>query len=106
MEGSRIVLITGGNSGLGFETIKSLLRSEHRYQILLGSRVIKKGQDAIYSLLSEFSSSISSIELIQVDIEDDESILNVFTQVEERHGRIDILVNNAGLQCSKYWSRG
>ncbi|KAK1986107.1 short-chain dehydrogenase [Colletotrichum cereale] len=96
MSSKRILLITGANTGIGFETARALLGSERPYHILLGSRSIDKGAAAISNLESEFPSTTSSLELLQVDIVDDDSILKAFQSVKDKHGVLDVLVNNAG----------
>lgn len=36
---SKIVIVTGGNSGIGYETVKKILQSDKaRYTVLLGAR--------------------------------------------------------------------
>lgn len=41
-----IVLITGGNQGVGYETAKNLVLPSQDYHVILGSRDISKGEDA------------------------------------------------------------
>jgi NAD(P)-dependent dehydrogenase (short-subunit alcohol dehydrogenase family) len=91
-----IVLITGGNTGIGYETVKALYASPSAHTILMGSRSLDKASEAIKTLKQEITSAKSTIEAIQLDIEDDESIQKTFKYVENKYGRIDALVNNAG----------
>ncbi|GJC77182.1 short-chain dehydrogenase/reductase tropE [Colletotrichum liriopes] len=95
MSSKRILLITGANTGIGYETVRALLESKQPYHIIFGSRSIDKGKAAISKLEQEFPSTISSLELIQVDVVDDDSILEAFKNVNDKHGVLDVLVNNA-----------
>jgi NAD(P)-dependent dehydrogenase (short-subunit alcohol dehydrogenase family) len=91
-----IVLITGGNTGIGYETVKALYASSSAHTILMGSRFLDKASDAIKTLHEEITGAKSTIEAVQLDIEDDESIEKAFKYVKNKYGRIDALVNNAG----------
>jgi NAD(P)-dependent dehydrogenase (short-subunit alcohol dehydrogenase family) len=93
---SNIVLITGGNTGIGYETVKALYASPSTHTILMGSRSLTKATDAIATLVAEIPDSKSSIEPLQIDIEDDESLEAAFEYVKSKYARIDTLVNNAG----------
>ena len=95
MATNTIVLITGGNTGIGYETVKALLGSERVYHILLAGRDINKAREAANSASSEIESK-STVEATQVDVEDDDSIAKAFEQVSSKHPRIDCLINNAG----------
>lgn len=96
MASNPIVLITGANTGLGFETVRSLLQSPKAYTILLGGRSLDKANAAAQELQAEFPQTSSVINTIQVDIEDDDSIAKVYEHVSSEYGRVDILINNAG----------
>ena len=96
MASNEILLVTGGNTGLGFETVRSLCQSSKTYTILLGGRSLEKASAAVEALRKEFPQSLSTIEAIQVDIEDDDSISRAYERVENKYGRLDILINNAG----------
>ena len=96
MESRPVVLITGANTGLGFETVKALRSSSKAYTILLGGRSLDKAQAAVQLVESQFSGKSSTLSAIQVDIEDDASISKAFENVSTRYGRIDVLINNAG----------
>lgn len=96
MAAPKIVLVTGGNNGIGYETVKALLQSEHLYRILLGSRSLEKAKLAIETLHKECPDSPSTVEALQVDLTSDESIEKAFEQVKTGPGHIDALINNAG----------
>ncbi|KAF2096024.1 NAD(P)-binding protein [Rhizodiscina lignyota] len=95
---AKLALITGGNTGLGYEIVKALVQSSKSYTILLCGRSIQKAQDAIKELQSEFPNSQSTLSALQVDIEDDDSIKKAFEEVSSKYGKLDILINNAGAQ--------
>ena len=96
MASRKIVLVTGGNNGIGYETVKSFLQSDKPYHILLGSRTQQKGKLAIESLHKECPDSNNTVEALQVDLTSDESIEKAFEQVQASQGHVDALVNNAG----------
>ncbi|KAF4976419.1 hypothetical protein FZEAL_6899 [Fusarium zealandicum] len=94
----RIVLITGANTGLGYQIVRALSGSDKPYEILLGGRSIDKAQSAAKSAAEEFPNSQSSIRPVQIDIQDDKSIDALFNDVKEKYGKVDVLLNNAGAQ--------
>lgn len=91
-----IVLITGGNTGIGYETVKALYASPQEHIILMGNRSLEKAKEAISKLETEISESKSKVVPLQIDIEDDKSIERAFKEVESTYGRVDSLINNAG----------
>jgi NAD(P)-dependent dehydrogenase (short-subunit alcohol dehydrogenase family) len=96
MSDKPIVLITGANTGIGYETVKALYASPEARTILMGSRSLAKAADAISTLQAEIPDSKSEIVPVQIDIEDDASIERAVKEVESKYARIDVLVNNAG----------
>ena len=92
------VLVTGGNNGIGYETVKALLQSKRPYHILLGSRSLEKAKRAIETLHKECPESTNTVEIVQVDLTSDESIEKAFEQVKASPGHLDVLINNAGMQ--------
>jgi NAD(P)-dependent dehydrogenase (short-subunit alcohol dehydrogenase family) len=92
-----VVLITGANTGIGYETVKALLQSGKPYHILLGSRSVDKGTAAAEALKKEVPEAGGSVvDVVQIDIASDESIGAAFEKVKAGPGYIDVLVNNAG----------
>ncbi|KAF5263297.1 hypothetical protein FOXYS1_5967 [Fusarium oxysporum] len=94
MDGRKLVLVTGANTGLGFQIVKAICSSDTEYEVLVGGRSIQKAEQAIMSLKEQFPSS--HLHAIQVDIEDDASIVSAFEYVKTKYGKLDALINNAG----------
>ncbi|KAI1472189.1 NAD(P)-binding protein [Daldinia caldariorum] len=92
----KIVLITGGNTGLGFEIAKALYQSEIPYEIIIGARTVSKGEDAIATLRKEYPQSASSLSVVQADLDSDASLEKAVETISSQYGRLDALVNNAG----------
>ncbi|PNY24590.1 Uncharacterized protein TCAP_05470 [Tolypocladium capitatum] len=96
MADKQIVLITGANKGIGFETVKALIESPKPYHIFLGSRSLSRGEDALAKLNELVPQTASTVELIQIDVTDDDSITKATEVVKNKFGKLDILINNAG----------
>ncbi|KAJ8100227.1 hypothetical protein POJ06DRAFT_100016 [Lipomyces tetrasporus] len=94
---SNIVLVTGGNQGIGFAIAKKLATDYSDYHIIIGSRDASRGVEAASSL-SNLGFSVSSI---QLDVTDDTSIAAARQKIEARHERIDVLINNAGISIDR-----
>lgn len=93
----KILLITGANTGLGYEIVRSLCSSSTMYKVILGGRSLEKAQNAVASLNAEFPASAGNLWPVQIDVESDESIASAFEQIKKKYPRVDILVNNAGV---------
>ncbi|KAF7167808.1 hypothetical protein CNMCM5623_000996 [Aspergillus felis] len=92
----KIVLITGANTGIGFQVVRALYDSEQAYRIIVGGRSPAKVHDAINAIQSEFPKSQSQLFPLQIDLESDDSIKHAYEDINTRFGRLDALVNNAG----------
>jgi NAD(P)-dependent dehydrogenase (short-subunit alcohol dehydrogenase family) len=92
-----VVLITGANQGLGFECVKKLASEQSNYIILLGARDPVKGKEATSKITNLASGT--SVDLLEIDINNDASLANAAKTVEARYGRLDALFNNAGISA-------
>ena len=82
-----ILLITGGNAGLGYLTVEALCQSSKAYTILLGGRSLDKAKNAVQKLQTENPQSSSTLKSVQINIEDDDSIQKLFRHVTDEYGR-------------------
>lgn len=79
----KVILITGGSSGLGQAMCKRL--AEHGHRVYGTGRKVDDG------------TQLNGCTLLRMDITDDASVKRGVDEVLRREGRIDVLVNNAGL---------
>ena len=89
----KVAIVTGANSGLGFEIAKKL--SEHGAHVILACRNLEKGKRSLLKL--QQNSKRRNISLIQIDLSDLLSIEHFIQQFEKLSTRLDILINNAGI---------
>tara|TARA_B100000941_G_C28404656_1_gene500053 strand:+ start:19 stop:750 length:732 start_codon:yes stop_codon:yes gene_type:complete len=87
----RIAFITGANRGIGFETSKRL--AEKGVKVILGSRDLNKGKEAIEKL----SSINIDADLVQYDAFNLNAPQKVYDYIFEKYKKLDILINNAGV---------
>ncbi|KAJ5296340.1 uncharacterized protein N7443_007233 [Penicillium atrosanguineum] len=93
---TKVVLVTGASSGIGYETVKAFIESPNPYHVFVGSRSIQKGNDALQKIRAECPSATNTLEMLILDLNSDESIEKAFEAVNSSQGRLDILINNAG----------
>ncbi|KAI2615407.1 NAD(P)-binding protein [Hypoxylon sp. NC1633] len=93
----KIILVTGGNTGLGYEIVKALYQTDIPYEIIIGCRTVSKGEAAIAALQKEAPQSRSSLSTLAVDLNSDASLEAAVSALEARHGgTLDVLINNGG----------
>ncbi len=94
----RVALVTGANSGIGYETAKAL--AAHRAHVILACRDHDKARRARDKLESELDRS--SLELLHLDLADLVSVRRAAETVLGTHARLDLVVNNAGVMGTPY----
>ncbi len=89
----RVAVITGANTGLGYETAAAL--ADHGAHVVLAVRNLDKGKDA--AALIHRGSPNASVALQELDLTSLDSIRAAAEQLRSDHARIDLLINNAGV---------
>ena len=95
----RHILITGANKGIGKATVAAALSAADDTKVLLGSRNLKRGQEARAELVSSQPSWESRIQVVEIDVASDASVLAAAEQIREMTNREALygIVNNAGI---------
>ena len=89
----RTAVITGANTGLGYETAAALAaKGAH---VVLAVRNLDKGKDA--AMLIARRTPGANVALQELDLTSLESIRAAADQLRSQHERIDLLINNAGV---------
>jgi len=93
----KVIIVTGGNSGLGYESIKAF--AEKGAEVILASRSVEKGEIAKTSI----GNVKGKIDVMQLDLMDFESIRNFAENFKMKYNRLDVLLNNAGIMTTPYF---
>jgi hypothetical protein len=91
----KIAVVTGANSGLGYYTTRELAR--HGAHTIMACRSLERAEDAREQLLAELDDA--SIEVMELDLANLESIRAFAEAFEREHEALDLLVNNAGIMA-------
>ncbi|KAK0650040.1 hypothetical protein B0T16DRAFT_411069 [Cercophora newfieldiana] len=101
----KTIIITGANSGLGFEAARQfLLLGASR--IILACRSLEKGQQAIAALQADPEvkkvKATGLLETFELDLDDYQSGLRFAKRVKAEVQELDILLNNGGIAAMSY----
>jgi len=94
----KLIIVTGGNSGLGFESAKVF--AGKGAEVIIACRSLQKGEDARNSILKELTEA--KIKVMELDLTDVESIKRFCNEFKSKYSKLDILLNNAGIMMSPY----
>jgi NAD(P)-dependent dehydrogenase (short-subunit alcohol dehydrogenase family) len=97
MEGKNCI-VTGGNSGIGFETALAL--SKLGANVIILCRNNEKAEDAVNSIKSKTQNA--NVDYVLVDLGSQKSIKDGANTILKKYPKVDVLVNNAGTWLSKF----
>ena len=88
---SKVVIITGGGSGIGKACASAFLA--RGYRVVISGRRMEKLQEVI----GEFNPYSEHILAVQADVSVEEDGKRIIDETLAKFGRIDVLINNAGI---------
>ena len=92
------ILVTGANKGIGKAICARLLTEYQDTHVLLGSRSLERGQEAMQDLVEQCGTQAKSrLQLIQVDTSSDESVRKAAESIANEPLLYGI-INNAGVR--------
>ncbi len=83
----KVVLCTGANRGLGFAILQVAGLKDPSTTYILSCRDLEAGQTAAKKLAEEGVKA--SIEVIQLDVNNDDQISEAVKYVQTKHGKLD-----------------
>lgn len=87
-QSGRVAIVTGANTGLGFETARML--AARGAAVVLAVRDVEKGKQAAARIAGDVT--VQALDLTSLD-----SIRSAAADLRAAHPRIDLLINNAGV---------
>ncbi|KAF7354217.1 NAD-binding protein [Mycena venus] len=95
----KVVLVTGGNTGIGYATVQMLARRGAR--VYMGARNGVRAAEAIERLKAE-NMGDGSVHWLELDLSDSRLASQAAKEFLQREDRLDILINNAGVQPNEH----
>jgi NAD(P)-dependent dehydrogenase (short-subunit alcohol dehydrogenase family) len=94
----RVAIVTGSNSGIGFETARVL--AEKGATVVMACRNLEKAGPKADEIRSAHPGA--NVEVMELDLSDLDSVRRFAEAFRARHSRLDLLINNAGIMVPPY----
>ncbi|MFC3147266.1 SDR family oxidoreductase [Piscinibacterium candidicorallinum] len=91
--GGKVVLVTGGSSGIGLAAAKKFAEAG-AITIICARDEVKLAEAK--KEIEEFAAKDAQVVVYSADVSNEESCAELVRQLEENHGGVDFLINNAG----------
>ncbi|KAF2887764.1 hypothetical protein ILUMI_18409 [Ignelater luminosus] len=104
----KIILITGGATGIGFCCIKELLRNDAQ-AVTIADINVKEGQEAVNKITTEFGPNRALFVKTDVTKADQLEVsicilfLAAFKETINKWKTVDVVINNAGIMNEGQW---
>ncbi|CAJ0634031.1 16564_t:CDS:2 [Entrophospora sp. SA101] len=94
----KVVVVTGGNTGIGYVTCRDLARKNAHVFVL--SRSTERGKAAVEKIKQETKNQ--NVEFLQLDLQSLKSVKECAESFLARKLPLHILINNAGIMATKF----
>src|SRR5258706_9456898 len=91
----KTVIVTGANTGLGFETAKWFVKLRAA-KVILACRSIPKAEAAKESIVASTNCSSETVEIWELDLVSYDSV-KAFASRAQKLERLDVVIENAGI---------
>lgn len=89
----RVAIVTGANSGIGYETARAL--ANKGATVIIACRDQQKGEAATQQIRDEKPKG--AVRMMQLDLADLDSVRHFAETIHHDYDRLDLLINNAGI---------
>lgn len=97
-QSGRVAIVTGANSGIGFETTKVL--AAKGATVVMACRNLEKATAAADAIHRDVADA--TLDIIRLDLADLASVREFVEMFNGRYSRLDLLINNAGVMMPPY----
>jgi NAD(P)-dependent dehydrogenase (short-subunit alcohol dehydrogenase family) len=97
-QNGRIFIVTGANTGLGYENSLSLAKKGAR--VIMACRSLEKANAAKENIQKEVPKA--DVEVMEIDLSSLNSVRNFAKSFQSKYDRLDVLINNAGVMMPPY----
>ena len=94
----RVAIVTGANTGIGFETAAAL--AAKNATVVMACRNRQKAEDAIKKIRERTPGA--ELEFIELDLASLDSVARCAESFRAGHDRLDLLINNAGVMIPPF----
>ena len=94
----KVIIVTGGNSGLGYEAV--LAFANKGAEVILACRSVEKGNAAMAEI--EKVNPSGKIIVKALDLMDLSSVISFSADIKLKYDQLDVLLNNAGIMMTPY----
>lgn len=105
---TQITIVTGGNSGIGLETVRALLKKHAT--VYIAARNAETAKAAIDAFQKDPATAAGKVTFLPLDLASFRSIEAFVRAFQERESRLDLLFNSAGViftevcrGCFRFW---
>ena len=91
----KVVIITGGTRGIGYETAKAFCENGAKV-VLLGSKI-----DTVNTAVENLKQAGYKVKGYYPKLTDFDEVKEIADKVQQEYGRIDVLINNAGKSANQ-----
>lgn len=97
-QSGRVVIVTGANSGIGFETARVL--AAKGATVVMACRNLDKANPQADAIREQHPGA--NVEVMHLDLDDLESVRSFAEAFKAKHDRLDLLINNAGIMIPPF----
>ncbi|MEZ4830036.1 MAG: oxidoreductase [Bacteroidia bacterium] len=97
-QAGRIMIVTGANTGLGYETTLSLAKTGAK--VIMACRNMPKANQAKEKIQQQLPDA--DIEVMEIDLSSLKSVRKFAHDFQARYNTLDVLINNAGVMAPPY----
>ena len=94
----KVIVVTGGSSGLGFESAKMFAKKDAT--VVIASRNMERCEQAKQEIIKDYKNA--KVDVIQLDLGSFDSIDLFVKEFTTKYDRLDVLLNNAGVMLTPH----